>query len=68
MENLNSYVGKVVRLKEQAFAAIKERARRQGVALDNCFIVAAVSRKVRKLVCYGANFRILVGVGEIVLV
>jgi hypothetical protein len=68
MENLNRYVGCVVRLKKQAFLAIKERARRQGIALDNCFIVATVSRKLRKLVCYGANFRIMVGVAEVVLV
>ncbi len=68
MDNLNNYVGKIVRLKEQAFAAIRDRAQRQGIVLDNCFIVAAVSRKLRKLVCYGANFRVLVGVGEIVLV
>ena len=68
MENLNKYVGRAVRLKEQAFRAIMERARRQGVTLDNCFIVATVSRKLHKLVCYGANFRIMVEVGEVVLV
>jgi hypothetical protein len=68
MDNLNRYVGCIVRLNKQAFLALKERALRQGIAIDNCFIVATVSRKLRKLVCYGANFRIMVGVSDVVLV
>ena len=68
MEDLHAYVGRIVRLKEKAFLALKERARRQGVAIENCFVVAAVSGRLHKLICYGANFRVTVGAGEVILV
>lgn len=68
MKNLNDYVGRNVRLKREVFQPMIRRAQRQGTAVDNCFIVAAVSREMRKLICYGANFRIAVGVSEVVLV
>lgn len=35
---------------------------------DNCFVVAAVSRELRQLICYGGDRRIAVGVGEVVLI
>jgi hypothetical protein len=67
MKNLEMYVGRIVRLKQQAFQEISRRA--HGAAtLDNCFIVATVSREMRKLICYGANLRITVGVADVVLV
>jgi hypothetical protein len=35
---------------------------------DNCFLVAAVSREMKKLICYGANTRIAVGAADVVLI
>lgn len=66
MKNLEMYVGRIVRLKQQAFQEICRRA--QCANLENCFIVATVSRQMRKLVCYGANLRITVGVADVVLI
>ena len=65
---LESYVGRVVRLKESAFQEIVSRARRHGKALENCFLVAGISVEMRKLVCYGADLRIMVGASEVVLI
>lgn len=66
MKNLERYVGRIVRLNQQAFAEICRRA--NGAVLENRFIVAAVSREMRKLICYGANLRIAVGAADVVLV
>ncbi len=68
MDQLQEYVGRIVRLNKQAYLALRERARRQGVALENAFVVAAVSRRMRKLICYGHNFRIMVSASEVALV
>lgn len=68
MQDIERYVGRIVRLKQEAFEKISRRARRQGIALENCFIVAAVSREMRKLICYGASLRIAVEVSDVVLV
>ena len=65
---LQHYVGKIVRLNQQAFQQLRERARRQGVALENSFLVTEVRQRVKKLVCYGASFRIEVDVTDVVLV
>ncbi|MDD5248553.1 MAG: hypothetical protein PHY45_06195 [Rhodocyclaceae bacterium] len=66
--NLERYVGRIVRLKQDVFQPVIRRAQRQGIALENCFIVAAVSREMRKLICYGADFRVAVDAREVVLV
>lgn len=68
MEKLDRYVGRIVRLNKQAFQKIAQRAKRQGKALENCFLVAAVSREMRKLICYGADLRIAVSVSDVVLI
>lgn len=65
---LNHYVGRIVRLNQIAFQEIKERAVRQGLALENSFLVAEVNRKLKKIICYGANFRIVVSLSDVVLV
>ena len=65
---LENYVGRVVRLKESAFREIVRRARRHGKSLENCFLVAGISAEMRKLICYGADLRIMVGVSEVVLI
>ena len=65
---LQHYVGKIVRLNEQAFQQIRDRARRQGVSLENSFLVTEVRLGMKKLICYGASFRIEVDVADVVLV
>ena len=67
-KKLNHYVGRIVRLNQIAFQEIKERAVRQGLALENSFLVAEVNRKLKKIICYGANFRIVVSLSDVVLV
>lgn len=65
---LERYVGRIVRLNQHAFQEIAKRAKNQGAALENCFLVAGVSREMRKLICYGANLRIMVGAADVVLI
>lgn len=65
---LNYYVGRIVRLNNYAFNKIRRSAKNQGVALENCFLVASVSRKMHKLICYGANLRITVEASDVVLI
>ena len=67
-KKLHLYVGRIVRLNKKVFQEIKERAIRQGYALENSFIVSEVSRGVQKLICYGANFRIVVDAADVVLI
>ncbi len=65
---LEKYVGRIVRLNQRAFQEIARRARNRGGVLENCFLVAGVSREMRKLICYGANLRIVVGATDVVLI
>jgi hypothetical protein len=67
-KKLHHYVGRIVRLNKKVFQEMKERAVRQGYALENSFLVSEVSRGVQKLICYGANFRIVVDADDVVLV
>lgn len=66
--NLQQYVGRIVRLKKLAFEKIRDQARRQGRAVENCFLVAEVSRGMRQLICYSANLRISISAADIVLI
>lgn len=66
--NLDKYVGRIVRLNQRAFQEIAKRAKSNGTALENYFLVSGVSRGMRKLICYGSNLRITVGIGDVVLV
>ena len=67
-KKLHLYVGRIVRLNKHVFQEIKNQAIRKGYALENCFLVSEVSRSVQKLICYGANFRIVVSASDVVLV
>jgi hypothetical protein len=67
-QSLNQYLGRIVRLNQRVFEEIKQRANRQGVALENSFLVVQVNRKINKLICYGARFRIVVSSADVVLV
>ena len=68
MHTLEKYVGRMVRLKQQAFQDLAKRGKPQRLPFENCFVVATVSREMRKLICYGANLRIAVGAGDVVLI
>lgn len=68
MHKLEKYVGRIVRLNQQAFQRIIGKRKNMGTHLDNCFLVAAVNRKIGRLICYGANWRIVVCPAEIVLI
>ena len=65
---LERYVGRRVRLHNKAFLDITKNDKRSNEPQENCFVVASVGRGMRKLICYGANLRITVGVSEIVLI
>ena len=65
---LEQSVGRIVKLKQHAFQKIRERAQRQGLALENSFLVTEVRRGMKKLICYGASFRIEVDVSDVVFV
>ncbi len=68
MENPDKYVGHIVRLERNVFQRLVAQARRPVVAPDNRFLVATASRRLRKLVCYNADFRVTVSVSEVALV
>ena len=68
MHKLEKYVGRIVRLNTQAFADLVRLSKPSQTPLENCFLVATVSREMRKLICYGASLRIAVGAAEVVLV
>ena len=68
-QHLDKYVGRIVRLNQSAFRQLSKTATRQrGAILDNYFVVAEISRQMHKLICYGANLRIVVSVDDVVLV
>jgi regulator of extracellular matrix RemA (YlzA/DUF370 family) len=68
MDNPDRYVGHIVRLEQSVFQRLIEQARRRGFVPDNHFVVATASRRLRKLVCYNADFRVTVSVSEVALV
>lgn len=65
---LEKYVGRIVRLNQETFQDICRRAKHQGEVLENCFVVAEVARGIHKLVCYGANLRIIVGASDVAFI
>ena len=65
---LDRYVGRIVRLNQRAFQEILGQAKRKGQALENCFVVAGISHEMRKLICYGADLRIMVGASDVMLI
>jgi hypothetical protein len=68
MNQLERYVGRTVRLKQHAFQEMRRRCKPNRAPPENCFLVAAVSREMRKLICYGATQRIAVGAADVVLI
>jgi hypothetical protein len=68
MENPDKYVGHIVRLERNLFQRLIAQARSQGSEPDNRFLVATASRRLHKLVCYNADFRVTVSVSEVALI
>jgi len=68
MHTLERYVGKIVRLKQRALDEVTRRGKTRQQPVENCFVVAAVSRGMHTLICYGANLRVTVGAGDVVLI
>lgn len=72
MNALEKYIGRSVRLKKHALDELPRRRssqrRDQDSGIENYFLVATVSRELRKLICYGANMRIEVGAADVVLI
>ncbi len=65
---LDGYVGRIVSLRQENFRPIVRRAQRRGHHdLENRFIVASVDGEMGKLICYGADVRVAVRVGEVAL-
>lgn len=67
-KQLEKYVGCVVRLNQAAFQKIKEQADSSGEFVENYFLVASISKGMRKLVCYGWNMRLTVSLSDVALV
>ena len=68
MRKLEKYVGRIVRLQQQTYLRITGRGHAAAERQENRFLVAAVDRRMRQLICYGGNFRINVNPSEIILV
>lgn len=66
--SLDNYVGRIVRLNQEVFREIARRAKSRGIVLENVFLVSGISREMRKLICYGAIFRITVAAADVVLI
>ena len=54
-------------MKYKTFERAVRHARRPGV-FENLFVVAALTRGMNKLVCYGSNIRVIVSLSDIVLI
>lgn len=65
---LQHYVGRLVQLRSNSFAALLARIGRRGVTLENRFLVGATNRRLGKLICYGSCLRLEIRPVDIVLV
>ena len=66
-KKLKALIGRNVRLKCRTFEKIVDSAK-ESDALENLFVVAAIARGMNKLVCYGANIRVVVSLSDVVLI
>ena len=68
MRELEKYLGRNVRLEQRAFQRIAGKRRYFAERPENHFLVAAIDRRIRRLICYGANCRVAALADEVVLV
>lgn len=66
-KQLKRLVGRNVRLKLAAFQRLVSTAR-SARAIENFFVVAAVTGGMGQLICYGANLRVVVSLADVVLI
>ena len=65
-KRLDWFLGRMVRLNHCLFSETSARARKQRNRLENRFLVASIERQTRRLICYGANIRLVVGAKDVV--
>ena len=68
MRELEKYLGRNVRLEQRAFQRIAGKRRYLAGYPENHFLVAAIDRRMRRLICYGADCRVDAREDEVVLV
>ena len=68
VSKLEKYVGKMVQLRQQAYRRFVCRDHGWPRRQENRFLVAAIDRRMKQLICYGGNYRINVNPDEIVLI
>ena len=66
--DLKRYIGRIVCLKDDVFQEIKRKARDNGLAPENAFLVAEVHQQLKQLICYGNRSRVVVSLTDVVLV
>ncbi|SBT10253.1 hypothetical protein PROAA_40014 [Candidatus Propionivibrio aalborgensis] len=66
-KKLKALVGRYVRLKYRTFEKLVMPAGKPG-ALENLFVIAAITHGMNKLVCYGSNIRVVVSLSDVVLI
>lgn len=66
-KKLKRLVGRNVRLKLAAFQKLVANAR-PSRAIENFFVVAAVTGGMSQLICYGANLRVVVSLADVILI
>lgn len=64
-KRLDWFLGRMVRLNHCLFSETSARARKQGNSIENLFLVASIERHTRRLICYGANIRLVVGAKDV---
>ena len=67
MSTASRYVGRTVRLREEAYEFLLRRYRRSRDSLENLFLVATLAANMKTLVCYGAGLCISVCPADVVL-
>ena len=64
---LKRLVGRNVRLKLAAFQRLVAQTRTSR-AVENFFVVAAVTGGMSQLICYSANLRVVVSLADVILI
>lgn len=64
-KRLDWFLGRMVRLNHCLFSETSARARKHGNSIENLFLVASIERHTRRLICYGANIRLVVGAKDV---
>ena len=66
-KEVKKLVGRNVRLKLAAFQRLVAKTRTSR-AVENFFVVAAVTGGMSQLICYSANLRVVVSLADVILI